>query len=225
MRLGNLGWVAFALAATAWLACSSVPAPTGWETDVGATQAGPAPAGTNGPDPSPGTSDASPNADAAALDAGVEPDPSDPIYATPVQCSSGTHWTQGNSGSAQMQPGSACRTCHVAGGSASKKPFDIAGTVYATAHEPTDCNGTSVSGATVVITDANGASTSFAVNSAGNFYHNDLFGFATLAKPLKAKVVYGGKQRVMVGAITDGDCNKCHTVSGTSLAPGRIMLP
>ena len=86
-----------------------------------------------------------------------------------------------------MQPGSECRKCHVVGGSASKKSLDVAGTVYKTAHEPTDCNGVSVSGATVVITDAKGATTSLAVNTAGNFDHNDVFGFASLAKPSKPR--------------------------------------
>lgn len=220
----TISCIGFAGLATAWLACSSVPAPTGWETDFSPTQAGPAATGgaTVPEDPSTGKTDAGGD---PVGDAGDAPDPTDPIYTTPVQCSSKTHWTQGNQGSTLMQPGSACRTCHVVGGSASKKSLDVAGTVYATAHEPTDCNGVSVSGATVVITDAKGATTSLTVNAAGNFSHNDTFGFAQIPKPYKAKIVYGGKQRVMVGAITDGDCNKCHTESGTSLAPGRIMLP
>jgi hypothetical protein len=34
-----------------------------------------------------------------------------------------------------------------------------------------------------------------------------------------------GKERAMVAAQTDGDCNKCHSEHGASLAPGRIMLP
>jgi predicted CXXCH cytochrome family protein len=29
----------------------------------------------------------------------------------------------------------------------------------------------------------------------------------------------------MIGAITNGDCDSCHTESGTMSAPGRIMLP
>lgn len=159
-------------------------------------------------------------------DAGVDPDPVDAaIYNTPVQCSSGTHWTQGDSKSDKMKPGYACRACHAVGGSASGKSFDVSGTVYATAHEPDDCNGVNVSGATIVITDANGQTSSLAVNSAGNFYHNDLIGFLKIPTPFRVKVVYNGKQRAMVGTVTNGDCNSCHTLNGTQQAPGRIMLP
>ena len=124
-----------------------------------------------------------------------------------------------------MMPGSACRSCDAVGGKASGKSWDISGTVYATAHEPDDCNGSSASGVTVVITDKNGGVTTLPVNSVGNFWHNDLLGFAAIPKLYTAKVVSGGKTREMIGAQTDGDCNKCHTESGTSLAPGRIMFP
>jgi hypothetical protein len=182
----------------------------------------PAGAPTTSTPPSSGGASSATDAGAAIDDDGG--DPNDP-YATPVQCSSGTQWTNGDKGSANMQPGSACRTCHVVGGKASSKSWDIAGTVYATAHEPDNCNGTSASGVTVIITDATGKETSLSVNSVGNFYHNDLFGFAALPKPYHARVVSGGKVRKMVAAQTEGDCNSCHTESGTNSAPGRIMLP
>jgi hypothetical protein len=183
----------------------------------GGGEDGRAPQGTDGstPPPPPPPSDAGPGPD--SVDAA--------IYATPVECSSGTTWTQGNTGTANMQPGSACRTCHVIGGSASGKTWDIAGTVYPTAHEPDNCNGTSMSGVAIVITDATGAQTSIAVNGVGNFYHADLFGFAKIPTPYTAKVVYGGKERVMFTPQTEGDCNSCHTESGAKSAPGRIMLP
>jgi hypothetical protein len=157
-------------------------------------------------------------------DAGTGPDSVDAaIYATPIQCSSGTTGTSSNN--ANMQPGSSCRTCHVLGGSASGKTWDIAGTVYATAHEPDMCNGTSMSGVTIEITDATGAKTSIAVNGVGNFYHADLFGFGKIPTPYTAKVIYGGKERAMFTPQTEGDCDSCHTESGTKSAPGRIMLP
>src|SRR5262249_35465354 len=151
----------------------------------------------------------------AADDAGLEDDSGvdAAIYQTPVQCSSGSHWTQGTTKSDLMMPGSACRSCHALGKSASGKSWDVSGTVYPTAHETDDCNGTNGSGATVVITDANGQTTTLPVNSVGNFYHNDLADFFPLPKPLHVKVVYGANQRVMVGAVTDGDCNSCHTES------------
>jgi mono/diheme cytochrome c family protein len=146
-------------------------------------------------------------------------------YNTPPTCSSNTYWTNGDSGSANMHPGKACRTCHVIGGKATGKTFDVAGTVYLTAHEPDDCNGVSVSGAQVIITDAQGNDHPLAVNGAGNFNHNDLFGFGAFSTPYKARVVYNGKTRAMSAPQTSGDCNGCHTEGGASGAPGRIMLP
>jgi hypothetical protein len=180
--------------------------------------------GTPGGETPPGSTPppSSPESTDGGSDAG---DDDAAIYSTPVQCSSGTHWTSGNTGSADMQPGSSCNTCHVVGGSASGKTWDISGTVYPTAHEPDDCNGTSVSGVTIVITDAKGVATSLPVNAVGNFNHADLFGFAKIATPYTAKVVSGGKERVMVTPQTDGNCNSCHTVSGAKSAPGRIMMP
>jgi hypothetical protein len=40
-----------------------------------------------------------------------------------------------------------------------------------------------------------------------------------------AKLTYLGRERIMATAQTSGDCNLCHTQSGTSAAPGRIILP
>jgi hypothetical protein len=144
-------------------------------------------------------------------------------YDTPVVCTSNTYWTLGDHGDPLMHPGRACGGCHVVGGKASGKTFDIAGTVYPTAHEPDDCNG--VSGATVVITDANGQEHSLSVNAAGNFYHSDLLGFGKFTVPYHAKVVFNGKERAMTAAQTVGDCNSCHTEAGANMAPGRILLP
>ena len=101
----------------------------------------------------------------------------------------------------------------------------MSGTVYPTAHEPDDCNGVGVSGATVVITDKNGNDHTLTVNGVGNFYHDDSLGFAKLGTPMKARVEYNGQVRNMLTTITTGDCNSCHTEAGTQLAPGRIMLP
>jgi hypothetical protein len=146
-------------------------------------------------------------------------------YDTPLMCSSNTYWMGGDSGSGNMHPGKACRSCHAVGGKASGKTFDVAGTVYPSAHEPDDCNGVSVAGAQVVITDATGQDFTLDVNSVGNFEHQDFFGFLAFKLPIKAKVVYNGKERVMTAPQMSGDCNSCHTQDGTSNAPGRIMLP
>jgi hypothetical protein len=153
----------------------------------------------------------------APIDAGPPaPDP----YDTPLQCSSGTHWTRGDHESPEMHPGRACITCHSREGEAPR--FSIGGTVFPTAHEPDDCNGSNGSAGAprVVITDARGAVLELAVNSAGNFFHE-----GTIALPFSAKVVAGGKERAMSKKQTTGDCNSCHTVDGANDAPGRIMAP
>jgi mono/diheme cytochrome c family protein len=141
------------------------------------------------------------------------PDP----YATPVQCSSGVT-TMLREGS-RMRPGDTCVSCHAQSGGEAPM-FSIGGTVYNTAHEPTNCNGVNVAGASVVITDANNKTFTISVNSAGNFYTS-----APVATPFHAKVLYGGAERAMSAAQTSGDCDSCHTESGANGAPGRIMLP
>jgi hypothetical protein len=135
-------------------------------------------------------------------------------YATPSVCTSGTT-TVGRQGST-MRPGEACITCHSMKGGPS---YQIAGTVYPTAHEPNDCNGVN-GGVTVVVTDAKGVVTQIPVNSVGNFSSR-----ATIAAPFHVKVTSGTKERVMAGSLTAGDCNSCHMENGANGAPGRIMAP
>jgi hypothetical protein len=150
------------------------------------------------------------------IDSGAE-------FNAPPKCTSGGFWTKGDTGSADMHPGMSCRKCHVIGASGGKKTFDIGGTLYPSAHEPDECNG--IGSASVVITDANGATHTLSVNAVGNFYNNDLFGFAAIPKPYTAKVVVGGKTREMVTPQTDGDCNVCHSQQGSQTAPGRLIVP
>lgn len=159
-----------------------------------------------------------PKGDCSAPDGGV-PNP----YNTPVQCTSGQQWSGGGEGSRSMDPGQACIQCHSS--SFGEAPnFEIAGTAYATAHEPDDCYGGNAGAqAQVVITDANGRVYPLSVNGAGNFYYSGRNG--SVALPYRAKVTVGGKVRAMSAAQSNGDCNSCHTVSGTQNAPGRIMLP
>jgi mono/diheme cytochrome c family protein len=140
------------------------------------------------------------------------------LYDTPSTCTSGSHWTRGNRGSQQMKPGGACIQCHDREGEGPS--YSAAGTVYATAHEPDDCNGSSAASIKVVVTGADGVSQTATVNSAGNFYFR-----SAIKMPYKAKVVSGSKSRAMATAQTDGDCNKCHTEAGTKKAPGRVMAP
>jgi len=160
-----------------------------------------------------------------AVDAGT---PIANPYDTPLTCTSGTHWTQGDRGSDNMHPGVACVACHQTSGGEAPK-LAIGGTVYRTAHEPDDCNGTT-SGTggqlTVVITEANGTVHNLPVASSGNFFLR-----GSITTPYKAQVNSGSSMRVMTHTQTSGDCNGCHSVNGTTNqtgtdpAPGRIMAP
>jgi mono/diheme cytochrome c family protein len=65
-----------------------------------------------------------------------------------------------------------------------------------------------------VITYQNGRS--------GNFF---IQGGPPLKAPYTAKLSDGAKTRAMVGKVTSGDCNSCHTKDGLNGAPGRILVP
>lgn len=146
---------------------------------------------------------------------GSGPDP----FAGPSVCTSKTMWTGGDRGSASMNPGKACINCHRSGEGPS---FAVAGTLYPTAHEPDLCNGTngSTTGAQIVITDAKGKVLTLTPNAVGNFSYQ-----GTVTTPFQASVTYMGRERRMLTAQTNGDCNACHTTSGAMSAPGRILLP
>jgi hypothetical protein len=119
-----------------------------------------------------------------------------------------------------MRPGEACISCHATNSEAPK--FVVAGTVYPSLHEPADCNGSNAArAAIVVITDAQGVEHNVPVNSAGNFRLESV----AISLPYHARVQVGSATRSMTSAQTSGDCNSCHTESGTNSAPGRITLP
>jgi mono/diheme cytochrome c family protein len=136
-------------------------------------------------------------------------------------CTTDSYWTGGSSGSPWMMPGHACVACHKTTNSAPR--FAVAGTLYATAHEPDTCYGVPASaGAMVVITDANGVELPpIPVSAGGNFFAR----WTSLAVPYRAKVVLGDSERVMLTPQTNGDCNACHTRDGAQGALGRITLP
>jgi hypothetical protein len=141
----------------------------------------------------------------------------DPLGAA-ARCTSGTTWTGGNNGSALMNPGRACIACHV---NEDAPRWTIAGTVYATGHEPNLCNGANgTNGARVVIVDAANRTITLTPNAAGNFMTT-----TAITPPYRAKVTYQGRERIMPVAQTSGDCNNCHTQNGANGAPGRITLP
>lgn len=141
----------------------------------------------------------------------------DPLFAMPT-CTSMTAWSRGNQGSASMNPGMACISCHSSG---EGPRFTVAGTVYPTGHEPDRCNSlVGTAGARIVIIGADGKMLTLTPNAAGNFSSN-----AALKTPYQAKVTYQGRERLMVSMQTSGDCNSCHTQTGSNLAPGRITVP
>ena len=142
-------------------------------------------------------------------------------FDTPPVCTSGLLWTGGEEGGDLMHPGRACITCHLQNGEGEAPIFTVAGTVYPTAHEPNECLSTAVAGATVAIYDADGHVATLGVNANGNFTYVQP-GFAY---PYTAKVQYQGRERAMTATQTTGDCNSCHTQSGSQGAPGRILLP
>lgn len=154
-----------------------------------------------------------------AVDTGVPARP-DPLDAAP-RCTSNLTWFFGNSLGDAMNPGEACIACH---SRMHRGPaFQIAGTVYPSGHEPVQCIPpiNSAAGATVEITDARGVVTRITPNLIGNFHWQ-----GSLALPYTARVVMAdGRERRMSDPQMNGDCNSCHTPSGTMDAPGRITLP
>jgi len=144
-------------------------------------------------------------------------------YDTPVTCTSGTHWTQGDDSSREMHPGGTCVSCHATAPNPPDPQPTIAGTVYATAHEPTDCDGasgTTASPITIDVFDAAGHTFTMTANRAGNFMD-----YQAVTFPITAAVHHDGRTRVMATAQPSADCNTCHTESGTMGAPGRVMAP
>lgn len=148
--------------------------------------------------------------------------PSSNPYDAAATCTSGSYWTANDTGAPWMMPGAPCIACHRQ--YFTRAPlFTVAGTVFPTAHEPDKCHGvTPATGATVVITDANGKELSpIPVASRGNFGMI----LSGLALPYRAKVVVGNRERVMLTPQTNGDCNACHTQAGSQGAQGRVIVP
>jgi hypothetical protein len=144
-------------------------------------------------------------------------------YAAPAACS-GVQLEMHQQEGEDMNPGRACNTCHQQvnneqGGDAPL--FLIAGTVFATAHEPDDCRAPHAQGAEVEITDAHGKVVVLAANEAGNFFYEE----ADLTFPYTAKVRFEGREIAMAMPQENGACNECHTQAGANDAPGRILLP
>lgn len=117
------------------------------------------------------------------------------------------------------RPGQPCTTCH--GGAGPGEPdFVLAGTVYAKidSEEP-------AAGASVTVTDVNGAARSFGTNAAGNFYVTRTEWDPVF--PLRVAVAYGDAKKEMLTSIRrDGGCGRCHQKEGdASHAPRVYMTP
>lgn len=162
------------------------------------------------------------DAEVATLEAWVQagmPKGSCAAPAVNVACTSGSAGTRREGPT--MRPGDTCIHCHADEGEGPS--FEAAGTVYPTLREPTPCAAPSsaVAGATVELTDANGRTYSLPVNSAGNFYLED----SRFTPPYSARVLSGGRVRVMKTKPTSGECNGCHAEPPAGGAPGRVLLP
>lgn len=164
-------------------------------------------------------------------DSGTVATDAPPRFDPNAPCVSGTTWTRGNRGSTQMNPGMACINCHTT--MRDGPLYSVAGTAFYAPHEQDRCNGYSgdppgsLQGvATVHIVDANGVELRLAPNGVGNFYST-----RALAFPLRTVEVIGptGMVRAMGSEAPNGDCNSCHTQTGTDtptgMAPGRIVVP
>ncbi len=138
----------------------------------------------------------------------------DVSYVSPEVCAAGLKWTGGDSGSPNMHPGVACIDCHSREDGPS---FKLAGTVFS-ANTPDDCLG--AKDASIIVTGADGKSIKMTANEAGNFYTE-----LDVVLPYSAMIVSGDKTKAMISPQATGDCNSCHTETGTNGAPGRITLP
>jgi hypothetical protein len=169
-----------------------------------------------------------------ASDASAPPPPHEAGADAAPPCSSGTFWTQGNTGSPLMHPGGACSNCHQQLGGPRLR---FGGTVYRAPHDVNDCNGAAPPPTiTVTVTDKDGMVLTATVNGAGNFDVIAIQGNGNgngngngqsnrLNPPYSAKLSDGTNTRVMKGTVNSGDCNSCHTDQGINGAPGRILAP
>lgn len=149
-------------------------------------------------------------------------------------CTSGQLWTGGTSESELMNPGYACRSCHLgsnfqnqnpSGNSERGKAYFFMGTAYGEVRQADLCAAAGVpADAVVEILDMNDVvQATLTINAAGNFRSTKTTAGFTL--PYKARVKANGKTNAMASSQMDGDCNTCHTATGLNAAPGRIFFP
>jgi hypothetical protein len=141
----------------------------------------------------------------------------------PVEsCTSKSAWMSGLQGSAAMTPGRACMACHAMTPRAPQ--YTVAGTIYPNSgrHDADDCNGADGLGVAVAMLADDGSELGprLQVNHVGNFFTN-----RPMPARYRVKVIAAGKESAMQAPVTNGDCNVCHTQSGTLGASGRMVTP
>ncbi|MGE0546245.1 MAG: hypothetical protein AB7O24_30815 [Kofleriaceae bacterium] len=153
-------------------------------------------------------------------DAGMPPPDAGPA---PTVCSSGETWQMGTPPGPDMNPGRACRKCHL--NAAPDRAFYFMGTVYPTLHEQDRCHSNVPTGTRVEILDVNGqVALTMQVRAKGNFFSDSVDTQVPL--PFTARVVgHNGTVKQRNTPQMNGDCNSCHTEQGMFGAPGRILLP
>ncbi len=186
----------------------------------------PSPAGPADVLPVDGGMDGATEADAASpaplSDSGILEDAAVPPLQAEVTCESQSFWLGGDAPSAEMNPGLACRSCHVR--SAPELAYFFSGTVFGSRHEQDLCNSPPPEGARIEILNAAGEiALTLLPNAAGNFISKAREpGFPL---PYRARVVVGDVESTMQSLQQNGDCNTCHTEQGQQGAPGRIVWP
>lgn len=136
-------------------------------------------------------------------------------------CASGvkTQTTKGE----DMNAGRACLSCHKG-----KPSLAVAGTVFGAPDQPNSCaavqpDGSPISGAVMTITDAEGTVVDVDVRAKGNFLIKTKD--HKLVPPYLAKLTWEGRTVEKQVPVQSGDCNICHTQTGTKGASGRLVLP
>lgn len=152
----------------------------------------------------------------------------------PTTCFSNSKWAQGNTGAEGMNPGLACRSCHLGENFMGQNPngevnagfaMFFMGTAYSDFNEANLCNANQVPvGAVVeILDDAGVLKLSLPIDPSGNFRSNSTT--AGFPMPYRARIRANGSVRPMGTPQTNGDCNTCHTEQGRENAPGRIVWP
>jgi hypothetical protein len=139
-----------------------------------------------------------------------------------TSCLSGQLWMDGDTGGKQMNPGLACRSCHLL--KAPEFAFFFAGTVFPSFHEADLCYSPPPEGARIELLDeSNNITLTLFPNGTGNFLSSAVVPGVPL--PYRARLVANGLTRSMQTPQKDGDCNGCHTEQGDNNAPGRLVWP